>query len=116
MHVAAPVYDPADGRTLIGVLSLAQPNRSIDPFIAASQRAIIERGAWLIGLSALVGVLVTMWLTTGLGQLSRYARAVTAGEPVPPPRRRRDEIGDLGQALETMRRKLEGKAYVEQNG
>ena len=74
MHVAAPVYDPTDGRTLIGVLSLAQPNRSIDPFIAASQRAIIERGAWLIGLSALVGVLVTMWLTTGLGQLSRYAR------------------------------------------
>jgi two-component system sensor histidine kinase CreC len=114
MHVAAPVYDPGDGRTLIGVLTLAQPNRSIDPFIAASQRAIIERGAWLIGLSALVGVLVTMWLTTGLGQLSRYARAVTAGEPVPPPRRRRDEIGDLGQALETMRRKLEGKAYVEQ--
>lgn len=55
-----------------------------------------------------------MWLTTGLGQLSRYARAVSAGEPVPPPRRRRDEIGDLGQALETMRRKLEGKAYVEQ--
>ncbi len=89
MHVAAPVYDPADGRTLIGVLSLAQPNRSIDPFIAASQRAIIERGAWLIGLSALVGVLVTMWLTTGLGQLSRYARAVSAGEPVPPPRRDR---------------------------
>lgn len=114
MHVAAPVYDPGDGRTLIGVLTLAQPNRSIDPFIAASQRAIIERGAWLIGLSALVGLLVTMWLTTGLGQLSRYARAVTAGEPVPPPRRRRDEIGDLGQALETMRRKLEGKAYVEQ--
>ncbi|HDS1649267.1 two-component system sensor histidine kinase CreC [Stenotrophomonas maltophilia] len=114
MHVAAPVYDPGDGRTVIGVLTLAQPNRSIDPFIAASQRAIIERGAWLIGLSALVGVLVTMWLTTGLGQLSRYARAVTAGEPVPPPRRRRDEIGDLGQALETMRRKLEGKAYVEQ--
>ncbi len=99
MHVAAPVYDPADGRTLIGVLSLAQPNRSIDPFIAASQRAIIERGAWLIGLSALVGVLVTMWLTTGLGQLSRYARAVSAGEPVPPPRRRRDEIGDLGQRV-----------------
>ncbi|KAF1055573.1 MAG: Sensor protein CreC [Stenotrophomonas maltophilia] len=114
MHVAAPVYDPADGRTLIGVLSLAQPNRSIAPFIAASQRAIIERGAWLIGLSALVGVLVTLWLSSGLGQLSRYARAVSAGEPVPPPEPRRDEIGELGQALETMRRKLEGKAYIEQ--
>ncbi|WP_411850384.1 two-component system sensor histidine kinase CreC [Stenotrophomonas sp. LGBM10] len=114
MHVAAPILDPADGRTLIGVLSLAQPNRSIDPFIAASQRAIIKRGAWLIGLSALIGLLMTGWLMHGVNRLNRYAKAVSAGEPVPPPKPRRDEIGDLGQALETMRRKLEGKAYVEQ--
>jgi two-component system sensor histidine kinase CreC len=114
MHVAAPVYDPADGRSLIGVLTLSQPNDTIDPFIAASQRAIVARGAWLIGLSALIGLLMTWWLSRGIGGLSRYAKAVSAGEPVPPPRHRRDEIGDLGQALETMRRKLEGKAYVEQ--
>lgn len=114
MHVAAPIIDPDDGQTLIGVLSLAQPNRSIDPFIAASQRAIIERGAWLIGLSALIGVLMTAWLMHGVGRLNRYAQAVSRGEPVPPPPPRGDEIGDLGRALETMRRKLEGKAYVEQ--
>lgn len=114
MHVAAPMYDPADGRTLIGVLTLSQPNDTIDPFIVASQRAIIARGAWLIGLSALIGLLMTWWLSRGISGLSRYAKAVSAGEPVPPPKRRRDEIGDLGQALETMRRKLEGKAYVEQ--
>jgi two-component system sensor histidine kinase CreC len=114
MHVAAPIHDPADATRLIGVLSLAQPNRSIDPFIAASQRAIMRRGAWLIGLSALIGLLMTAWLMHGVNRLNRYARAVSAGEPVPPPRPRRDEIGDLGQALETMRRKLEGKAYVEQ--
>jgi two-component system sensor histidine kinase CreC len=59
-------------------------------------------------------VLATWWLSRGIGRLNRYARAVSAGEPVPPPPRRRDEIGDLGQALEQMRRKLEGKAYVEQ--
>ena len=114
MHVAAPIYDPAVPGRLIGVLSLAQPNRSIDPFIAASQRAIMRRGAWLIGLSALIGLLMTAWLMHGVNRLNRYARAVSAGEPVPPPKPRRDEIGDLGQALETMRRKLEGKAYVEQ--
>lgn len=114
MHVAAPVYDPADGRSLIGVLTLSQPNRTIDPFIAASQRAIMQRGAWLIGLSALIGILMTWWLMRGIGRLNRYAKAVSAGEPVPPPKPRRDEIGDLGRALETMRRKLEGKAYVEQ--
>jgi two-component system sensor histidine kinase CreC len=114
MHVAAPVFDQEEPGRLIGVLTVAKPNRSIEPFIQASQRSILRQGAWLIGLSALVGVLMTWWLMRGIGRLNRYAQAVAAGEPVPPPPRRRDEIGELGQALEGMRRKLEGKAYVEQ--
>jgi len=114
MHVAAPVYHPEQEGRLIGVLTVARPNRSLEPFIEASQGAILRQGAWLIGLSGLVGVLMTAWLSRRIGRLGRYARAVAAGEPVPPPPRRRDELGDLGQALEDMRRKLEGKAYVEQ--
>ncbi|GHH48371.1 two-component system sensor histidine kinase CreC [[Pseudomonas] boreopolis] len=114
MHVAAPIYAPGDRQRLIGVLTVAQPNRSIEPFIVASQRSILQRGAWLVGIAALIGVLATWWLSRGIGRLHRYARAVSAGEPVPPPPPRRDEIGDLGRALEQMRRKLEGKAYVEQ--
>ncbi|KRG49280.1 histidine kinase [Stenotrophomonas panacihumi] len=114
MHVAAPIHDPADPARLIGVLTLAQPNRSIEPFIVASQRSILRQGAWLVAISALIGLLATWWLVHGIGRLQRYARAVSAGEPVAPPPPRRDEIGDLGQALEQMRRKLEGKAYVEQ--
>lgn len=111
MHVAAPIRD---GERLIGVLSLAQPNASIDPFIAASQRSIMRQGAWLIGLSALIGILITSWLMRGINRLNRYAQAVSAGERAPPLPARRDEIGDLGRAVETMRKKLEGKAYVEQ--
>lgn len=110
MHVAAPIRD---GETLIGVLTLSQPNASIDPFIAASQRSIMRQGAWLIGLSALIGLLITWWLMRGINRLNRYAQAVSAGERVPPPPPRRDEIGDLGRAVEAMRQKLEGKAYVE---
>ena len=111
MHVAAPIRD---GRQIIGVLTLAQPNASIDPFIQASQRSIMRQGAWLIGLSALIGLLITWWLMRGINRLNRYAQAVSAGERVPPPPPRRDEIGDLGRAVEAMRQKLEGKAYVEQ--
>lgn len=114
MYVAAPIYDPADEKTLIGVLTLSQPNRSIEPFIEASQASILRRGAWLIGISVLIGIFMTWWLARGIGGLNRYARAVSAGEPVPPPKPRRDEIGDLGRSLEMMRKKLEGKAYVEQ--
>ncbi len=111
MHVAAPIRD---GDTIIGVLTVAQPNRSIEPFIIASQRNIMRKGGWLIGLSALVGLLMSGWLVLGIKRLNRYAQAVSAGEPVAPPPPRRDEIGELGQAVEAMRRKLEGKAYVEQ--
>ncbi|WCE04082.1 two-component system sensor histidine kinase CreC [Pseudoxanthomonas sp. JBR18] len=115
MHVAAPIYAPgSQPPRLIGVLTLSQPNRTFEPFIAASQRSILRRGGWLIGLSVLIGVLMTWWLSRGIGRLNRYAQAVSAGQPVAPPKPRRDEIGDLGQALETMRRKLEGKDYVEQ--
>lgn len=111
MHVAAPIRD---GDELIGVLTLSQPNETFEPFIAASQRNIMRRGGWLIGLSALIGLLMTWWLMRGINRLNRYAQAVSAGERVPPLPSRRDEIGDLGRAVETMRRKLEGKAYVEQ--
>ncbi|NDK37767.1 two-component system sensor histidine kinase CreC [Pseudoxanthomonas gei] len=111
MHVAAPIRD---GDQLIGVLTLSQPNASIDPFIEASQRSIMRQGAWLIGLSALIGVLITWWLMRGINRLNRYAQAVSNGELAPPLPVRHDEIGDLGRAVETMRRKLEGKAYVEQ--
>jgi two-component system sensor histidine kinase CreC len=114
MHVAAPIFDPIDRQRLIGVLTLSQPNRSIEPFIRASQRNILERGAWLVVIAALIGILATWWLSRGIGGLQRYARAVSNDEPVPPPPPRRDEIGALGQALEQMRQKLAGKAYVEQ--
>ncbi|MDR2872979.1 MAG: two-component system sensor histidine kinase CreC [Xanthomonadaceae bacterium] len=110
MHVAAPIRD---GKQLIGVLTIAKPNRTIDPFILASQRNIMKRGGWLIGLSAIIGILMTWWLASGIGRLHRYAQAVAEGKPVPPPPKRGDEIGDLGQTLEEMRQKLEGKAYVE---
>lgn len=114
MHVAAPIYDPdADGKRLIGVLSVAQPNHAYQPFIDASQRSIVLRGAWLIGLSALIGVLVTVWLMLRINRLTRYAQAVSAGRPAPPPPQGRDQLGTLGAALEAMRVKLEGKAYVE---
>jgi two-component system sensor histidine kinase CreC len=115
MHVAAPIHAPGvTPARLIGVLTLSQPNRTFEPFIAASQQSILRRGGWLIGLSALIGLAMTWWLSRGIGRLNRYAQAVSAGLPVAPPKPRRDEIGDLGRALETMRRKLEGKDYVEQ--
>ncbi len=112
MHVAAPIRDES-GR-IIGVLTVAKPNGRIQPFIENSRQAILRNGWWLLGISFLIGVLVTLWLQRSLDKLGRYAKAVTSGERVAPPDLGNNEIGDLGRALATMRDKLDGKQYVEQ--
>jgi two-component system sensor histidine kinase CreC len=111
MHVAAPIFD---GSKTIGVLTVAKANRRIQPFIEGSQRDILKQGAVLLGLSFVIGLIVTFWLSRSLGRLGRYAKAVAAGERVAVPDVGGGELGELSQALETMRAKLDGKQYVEQ--
>jgi len=110
MHVAAPIM--AGGR-IIGVLTVAKPNRTIAPFIASSQLAIQRWGALLLGVALAIGLLISLWFSRELARLQRFAHAVTAGERASPPRGS-GEFGELGQALETMRERLDGKQYVEQ--
>lgn len=111
MHVATPIFD---GSRLIGVLTVAKANSRIQPYIEGSQREILKQGALLLGLSFLIGLAVTLWLSRSLDRLGRYARSVTAGERIALPDLGGGELGELGQALETMRAKLDGKQYVEQ--
>lgn len=110
MHVAAPVRD-ATGR-IIGVLTVAKANRTIDPFIARSQRVVLGWGGVLLGVALLVGIAAAWWLSRQLALLRRYAQAVTAGERAPLPRTA-GEFAELGRALDTMRNRLEGRQYVE---
>lgn len=111
MYVAAPIMD---GDELIGVLSVANPNASIQPFIEQSQKNIVRQGSLLIAASFLIGLAVTFWFTRSLDKLGRYAKAVAVGERAVLPDLGRNEMGDLGDALDTMRKKLDGKQYVEQ--
>ncbi|ASR42106.1 two-component system sensor histidine kinase CreC [Xanthomonas citri pv. mangiferaeindicae] len=109
MHVAAPIRD---GHRIVGVLTVAKPNRTIAPFIARSQATILRWGGVLLGAALAIGLLAAWWLSRQLGALRRYADAVTAGERASLPRSA-GEFADLGRALETMRERLEGKQYVE---
>lgn len=110
MHVAAAIRD--NGR-IIGVLTVAKANKKTEPFIVASQRAILRQGWILLGLSFLIGLGVTWWLARSVERLNRYAHAVASGERTSLPSVGGGELGELGRALETMREKLDGKQYVE---
>lgn len=111
MHVAAPILDQGK---LIGVLTVAKPNASVQAFVERSQQSILRGGAVLLGLSLLIGLAVTSWLARALGKLMAYVSAVEAGCKVVLPELGKSEIGTLGRALEAMRARLEGKEYAEQ--
>lgn len=110
MYVAAPIH-AADGK-VAGVLTVSKPNRSIQPFIERSQNTILRWGWVLLGSALLVGGLAAWWLSRQLAALRRYADAVARGERATLPDAA-GEFADLGRALESMRRQLEGKQYVE---
>ncbi|WP_175653411.1 two-component system sensor histidine kinase CreC [Pseudomonas sp. Marseille-P9899] len=110
MHVAAPILDNG---TLIGVVTVAKPNRSLQPYVDRSEQHLITLGIGLIVLGLLVGAALSWWLTRSLRRLTRYAQAVSAGERVALPHYRGGELAQLADAVERMRTQLEGKAYVE---
>ena len=114
MHVAAPIRD---GDRIIGALTVSRPNRSLEPYIERSQQRILRWSWALLGLSLLMGVLLSWWMASSLSRLRGYANAVASGERVALPRFGRlsgnTEFNDLAQAVERMRVKLEDKAYVE---
>ncbi|PNS09785.1 two-component system sensor histidine kinase CreC [Solilutibacter silvestris] len=110
MWVAAPIRH--DGR-LIGVLSVGKPNRVLQPFITGSRDVMLHWGLLLLGTALLIGIAMAWWLSHQLGILRRYALAVSDGQPAPLPRAAA-EFGELGRALDSMRRQLDGKQYVEE--
>jgi hypothetical protein len=95
---AKPIRD-AQGR-IIGVLTVAKPNRAMAPFIARSQKIVARWGFVLMGTALLVGIAAAWWLSRQLGALRRYADAVAMAN-------RLIGGGDLsGSQIETVHREL----------
>ncbi|WP_308367752.1 MULTISPECIES: two-component system sensor histidine kinase CreC [unclassified Microbulbifer] len=113
MYVAAPIRHEG---TLVGVVSLGKPGRSIQPFVDRAERQLTLYGGLVLGACLLLGMLLAWWLTRRLQRLRHYAQAVAEGErPAPPRLRGRDEIRDLAEAVTAMRRRLEERARLEDN-
>lgn len=108
-YVAAPVKH---GDQVIGVLTVAKPVSTVQAFIDRAERKMLVSGLWLLGLSAVVGVVVTLWVVLSIRQLRRYANATEAGKKLPLPRIA-GELGDLARAMQAMRQRVEGRDYIE---
>ncbi|WP_145557575.1 two-component system sensor histidine kinase CreC [Yersinia aldovae] len=111
MYVAAPVI--VENR-IVGVLSVGKPNISMAPVIKRSERKILLAGGVLLGIALLIGLVFVWWINRSIGKLVDYAERVAEGLPAPLPAMGSSELSDLAHALESMRLKLDGKAYIEQ--
>ena len=116
MYVAAPVRS-GDGR-VIGVLTVAKAQSTVAPFVDRAERKIVRSGAWLLGLSLLVGVAVTLWSVHSVRRLRRYAQHAgeesLSGAAAMQPPALPGELGELARAMGAMRERLEGRAQREQ--
>lgn len=110
MHVAAPVRWRGQ---VIGVLTVVAPTASVLPYAQRSERRIWAAGAVLLAASLAIGFALTWWLTRDVARLGAYAQAVGADGRTPLPRLGAPELKGLGQALESMRARLDGRDYVE---
>ena len=112
MHVAAPIYHEGE---IIGSVTVAKANRSVQPFIDLSKRNVLF---WMMLMTVLVliaGALIAWRIHSALNKLEDYAEKMGRGEKVAKPTFRIFyEYGTLSDALEKMRNQLDGKKYVEE--
>jgi two-component system sensor histidine kinase CreC len=111
-HVAAPLRD-AQG-TIIGVLTVVKPVATVAPIIERAERTILKHGLWLLAAAALIGVLMSWWLTAAVSKLVHFAQQAQRGSASTPPKLAVRELDALGQAMQSMRQEIEGRQYVEQ--
>ncbi|MFC3148386.1 two-component system sensor histidine kinase CreC [Piscinibacterium candidicorallinum] len=111
-HVAAPLRD-AQG-AIIGVLTVVKPVATVAPIIERAERTILKHGLWLLAAAALVGVLMSWWLTRAVGKLVDFAQQAQRGVATTPPKLAVRELDALGNAMQSMRQEIEGRQYVEQ--
>ena len=110
MFVAAPRRHAGK---IAGVVSVSKPQRSLFAFRDATKLRIRTVGLVFFAAVALGAYLVITLFSRPIRRLTDYARAITRGERVVPPRGGSPEAATLGRAFEEMRDAMENRAYVE---
>lgn len=109
-YVAAPIRHRGE---TIGVLSVSRPETVMAPFAEETRARVLT---WGFATGALVILLAGAWAYGWLhpiGDLARHAREVAEGRRSELRPTGRAELRLLSRNLESMRRELEGKHYVE---
>src|SRR4051812_26303640 len=107
-----PVF--VDGKT-VGAVSVSKSTNRIRNFISRSLEGFVLPGLVALLLATAMAYMLSAYITRIIRDLASRAERVAAGESnVRLETWTRSELGTLARAVERMREKLEGKAYVEE--
>jgi len=110
-YVAAPIYKRGE---IAGVVTVAKPKSNIDRFVANAKSNLLLAVLISVLLALALGLMLYTWVSRPLQALVDYANRVSRGERVDLPQLGHNEIGRVGEAMDSMRSALEDKRYVEQ--
>src|SRR3954468_1768468 len=112
IYSTLPVF--VEGRT-VGAVSVSKSTNRIRNFITRSLEDFLIPGFIALVLATAMAYLLSAYITRIIWDLTSRAERVAAGEGnVRLETWTRSELGTLARAIERMREKLEGKAYVEE--
>lgn len=103
-----------DGR-VVGAVTVSKPTGQLYRFIRRSLLHLLIPGTVALCVATAMAYAMSAYITRTLWSIARKAERVAAGEPnVRVETWTRSELGMMARAFEKMRRKLEGKEYVEE--
>uniref|UniRef100_UPI0040475ABF two-component system sensor histidine kinase CreC n=1 Tax=Flavobacterium sp. TaxID=239 RepID=UPI0040475ABF len=110
MYVARPITYAGE---IVGVLAVGKPTKNLDTFIANLSENLWVTGGIVAAIFALIGFLTYRSFTQPLAKIQQYAIDISKGVKTTKPNVGNNEIGAVEEALEDMRRSLDGKQYIE---
>jgi two-component system sensor histidine kinase CreC len=112
LYATLPLFE--NGR-VTGAISVSKSTSDVRRSVLRSLKDLAVPVVIAFLLAAGVSYLLSSYLTRVITDLASRAERIASGEPdVRLETWTQSELGDLARALETMRRKLEGKAYIEE--
>src|SRR4051812_37075782 len=112
IYSTLPVF--VEGR-IVGAVSVSKSTNRIRNFISRSLAGFVWPGLIALVLATAMAYVLSAYITRIIRDLAWRAERVAAGESnVRLETWTRSELGTLARAVERMREKLEGKAYVEE--
>ena len=109
-YVAAPIYRQGE---IIGSVTVAKPKSNIDRFVANAKSSLMLAVLISVVIALLLGLMLYIWVSRPLQTLVDYANGISRGERASLPQLGNNEIGKVGEAMDSMRQALEDKQYVE---